>query len=215
MLPRPSVSIDDYYLIIALSYVIQHFYQPISVSRVTYRKYYNWLYRNTPLIVTLMEYTSFCDYLILTTTNPILIRPEVIRMFFKGGLKKLFSKLILRWRPVRESQHVRGVEYWAYKTALKSFKGGGLNLGGYNHKTALAYSSVHFYNQCFFEHRYVIFSLHKKYYRIVMLEFLHLILRGWQLWRHELNYSLNLIVVATEFSLLGFFNSRFFKTLAV
>jgi hypothetical protein len=202
---------------ITLSYVIQHFYRPLSENRVTYRRYYNWLYRNTTFIMTLMEYTAFSNnlYIYTSNTNLRVIGPDMWNLLFKGGLKKLFSKLILRWRPIRESQHVRGVEYWAYKVALTGLGGETSRFSNYSSKVALVYSRTHFYNQCFFEHRYVIFPLYKKYYRLVMLEFLHLLLRGWQFWRVELGYSLNLIFVATDFYFLPFFNSRFFKTLTV
>ena len=195
-----------------MSYVIQHFYQPISVSRITYRKYYNWLYRNIPFMVILIEYTALADKIYLRNLNPVSTRPIIINLAFRGAIKKLFTKLILRWRPIRESQHVRGVEYWAYKSALAGF---GDEHQSLTYRPYLTYSNTYFYNQPFIEQKYVIISFSQKYYRQVMVHFLHLILRGWQFWRSETKYSLNLIAFTTEFSLLSFFNSRFFRAMLV
>jgi len=193
-----------------LSYAIQNFYRLSPVNRLTYRRYYNWLYRNTASIWYLINYLHLNSNIYLQTLSKSLISPKFLKSLFSKSLIKLFTKKILKWRPVKESQWVRGVEYWAYKTILHNTL---INEAAV--KPVLYHSEVYFYNQYLFEKRYVLISFYQKYYRTVLVNFLHLLLRPWQFWRSHLFYDMNSLLITGEFFLLRFLNTRLFKVYSV
>ena len=189
-----------------MSYVIQHFYRLSPVNRLTYRRYFNWLARNTALIWFLINYLNINSNVFLKSFKDLMVSPQLLKSFFSKGLIKLFTKSSLKWRPVRESQWVRGSEYWSYKLMSQNFLNDQLLT-----KPLHLYTTNYFYNQPLLEKRYMLISFSQKYYRVVLVNFLHLLIKSWQFWRTQLVYTMNSLLITNEFFILRFLNTRLFK----
>jgi hypothetical protein len=191
-----------------MSYVTQNFYSLTSTNRLTYRRYFHWLSRNTASIWLLFNYlnSSLNQYL-----NPVLnfrYFPALLTTLFSQSLSNLFTKNAIKWRPIRENQWIRGTEYWTYRTFLNTMEG---DVVTHSTTTTESLSSSLFYNQQLLEKKYTLISLFQKYYRFALVNFLHFLLRPWQYWRHQLSYNLDLLLLTNEFYILRFLNTRLFK----
>lgn len=189
-----------------MSYVIQNFSRITSINRLSYRRYFTWFYRNTALIWLLLNYLNSSSQIYTQGLYP----PYLLHSFFSKSLFKLFTKNVIRWRPVRESQWVRGLEYWTYYLFLSVMSSTSRNLA--LQKLSTPYL---FFNQPLLEKKYVMISFYQKYYRYTLVTFLHLLLRHWQYWRYQLFYSLELLITTRDFFLLRFLNTRLFKVYLV
>jgi hypothetical protein len=188
-----------------MSYVIQNYYISNTASRLTYRKYYNWLYRNTGLILslTLRLFHQVSGQLKFNTLN--FFNTNALKLFFCDGLLKLFTKSSIKWRPLLESQYIRSAEYWAYQ----------LNTSLLENKTInppfIGYSRSYTLNQYFIEKKYAGISIHNKYYRTVLVHFVRLVISNWQVWRPQFRVCLKFILINYNYHAFRFFNTRFFQ----
>lgn len=190
---------------------MQNFYSLTTINRLTYRRYFHWLYRNTALVWLLINYlnSSLSTYLTLETKFKYF--PALLKTIFSQSLNNLFTKNAIKWRPIRETQWVRGVEYWSYSTFLTFLEEKSFNQT--NHLT-LSQPTL-FENQYLLEKKYTLITFFQKYYRFVLVNFLHFLIRPWQYWRHQLCYNLELLVLTQEFYVLRFLNTRLFKVYSI
>jgi len=187
---------------------MQNFYSLTSINRLTYRRYFHWLSRNTASIWLLFNSlnSSVTQYLNLNLNFKYF--PALLVTLFSQSLSNLFTKNSIKWRPIRENQLIRGAEYWTYRTFLNTIEKGvttSLTVTTKDNPPHL------FYNQHLIEKKYTLMSFFQKYYRFTLVNCLHFLLRPWQYWRHQLSYNLNLLLLTNEFYLLRFLNTRLFK----
>ena len=189
-----------------MSYVIQNFSRMTSLNRLSYRRYYTWLYRNTASIWLLMNYLNTASQLYLQWEYP----SYLLKAFFSRSLTRFFTREGIKWRPVRESQWVKGLDYWTSYLLIAT-----MDRVALHSPTHISPTSQLFFNQVLLEKRYLMIAFSQKYYRYALVTFLHLLIRPWQYWRHQLSYSLELVVLTHEFFLLRFLNTRLFKVYLV
>lgn len=196
----------------SLSYVIQHFYRSSTTARLTYRRYFYWLFRNIVHISLLSVLTLYTDRLNLPlfrwATTPI----SLVRTLFYKGLYSLFTKPFTKWRPLLGSSCVKGFEYWSY------------TLGGllFNPKKVLppripvtGLKPTYFLNQRVIEKRYLSAPINSNYYWVVLSHFFTLLLKTWFAWRLQFSYSLRFMSITPSHFILNYFNSRYFKAYLV
>lgn len=190
---------------------MQNFHSLTTINRLTYRRYFHWLYRNTALVWLLINYLNNSSSVYLNPITHFKYFPALLQTIFSQSLNNLFTKNAIKWRPIRESQWIRGVEYWSYTTLLMFLEEKSPN------KVAnlLTSQSTLFENQYLMEKKYTLITFFQKYYRFVLVNFLHFLIRPWQYWRHQLCYNLNLILLTREFYVLRFLNTRLFKVYSI
>jgi hypothetical protein len=193
-----------------LSYVTQNYYRPNTNLRLTYRRYYSWLFSNAAAILTLVLQLSQKNKGVWLNLTFIKNPTQFINTFFSKGLTRLFTKAALSWRPLVESQFVKGLEYWAYTSNITLLSKTVVKLA-----PKASYSSTYFFNQVWVEKSYTSITLYNKYYRTVLINFLFLLIRGWQAWQPYFTFTSGLIFVSKDLHLLKFFNTRLFKILSV
>lgn len=191
---------------------MQNFYSLTSINRLTYRRYFHWLSRNTASIWLLFNYLSISLTQYLNSSLNFKYFPALLTTLFSQSLSNLFTKNAIKWRPIRENQLIRGVEYWTYQTFLTTIEKG-VTKCSINHNERV--SSQLFYNQHLIEKKYTLISLFQKYYRFTLVNFLHFLLRPWQYWRYQLAYNLNLLLITNEFYFLRFLNTPLFKVYSI
>jgi hypothetical protein len=193
-----------------MSYAIQNYYRPSVTLRLTYRRYHLWLLANAPRMLLLFSHLSKHDYW-LHLDQTFLQRPaHFFRLIFSKGMLRFFTKSTLKWRPIVGSQFIQGLEYWAYKTNLQIVEN---NLP--KHSPSLSFTPTYFLNQVRLEKNYTNITLSQKYYRIVLINFLYLSVRSWQVYRPYFRLPLNLFFVSKDLYLLKYFNTRIFRVLSV
>ena len=193
-----------------MSYVTQNYYRPNTNLRLTYRRYYSWLFSNAAAILTLVLQLSQKNKGVWLNLTFIKNPTQFINTFFSKGLTRLFTKAALSWRPLVESQFVKGLEYWAYTSNITLLSKTVVKLA-----PKASYSSTYFFNPDWVEKSYTSITLYNKYYRTVLINFLFLLIRGWQAWQPYFTFTSGLIFVSKDLHLLKFFNTRLFKILSV
>lgn len=193
-----------------MSYAIQNYYRPSVTLRLTYRRYHLWLVANAPRMLFLFSHLAKHDQWVQLNTT-FLQRPfHFFKLIFSKGLLRFFTKSTLKWRPIVGSQFIQGLEYWAYQTNLQI-----LNNNLPKSSPCLTFSDTYFINQPLLEKSYTNVTLSSKYYRIVLMNFLYLSTRTWQVWRPYFRLPSNLVFVSKDLYLLKYFNTRIFRVLSV
>lgn len=130
---------------------------------------------------------------------------SLLNIFFLDGFNKIFRNLMARWKPLLGTNYTKSLEYWTFKV-------GSLFCDS-------AYISVYptpitnnwFFNQY---HTNVVLSnisLHNKYYRVVLIKFLLLLVNSWQLWKKTHNISWKFLIINKNFHLIRYYNYYYFK----
>jgi len=193
-----------------LSYAIQNYYRPSTTLRLTYRRYHLWLLSNAPRLLMLFTQLSHKTKGVELGSTFLKHPSTFLSLFFSKGILKLFTKSALKWRPLVGSQFVKGLSYWAYRVNLNLIENESVV-----HVPKLTFSPTYFLNQTLLEKSYTNITLSSKYYRVVMMNFLYLSFRGWQVWRSQFKFTSSLIFVGKDLHLLKYFNTRIFKILSV
>jgi hypothetical protein len=193
-----------------LSYVNQNYLFSSPSRKLNYRSYYLWLQRNSQLILTLITYTNKMLLTNLRVVKTQQFLQQLSRVYFRSGLFKPFSHLSPQWKPILESQFVRGLEYWSYRPLVQA-----LSLSQAPYNLILPTSDLLFYNQVFYDNKYIAVSVSNRYYRVMLTHLLLLLLKPWQLWNPLFSHSYNFLASLDAYSLVRFYNSRFFKVYSV
>lgn len=189
-----------------MSYVIQNFYHVNQGLVFTQKLYLTWVFRNCPLMIAL-SLRRFHSFIIpgIRLNSPLLY-VETVHWLYKGGFTKIWKKLVTRWRPLLGSNYTKGMQYWTYKLGITLLEKETptVNLIQPDH-SILLYN--HYYTSVIISN----ISLHNKYYRIVMMKFLTLLIYSWQVWVKKHRWSFNFILINKNFNVLYFYNYYFFK----
>ena len=193
---------------VCVSYVIQNFFKINPTFRLTYRKYFYWLCRNSALLLlNFMSLSKISKNFNSTSTYQVLHKQTFISIFFMKSLQKNFSRKGFWWRPLVESAPIRGFEYWSYKYLNYFFI---KPIYKTSVKNKLATTTL-FNNQLVLEKKYSKMSTFNKVYRKIFIDFFKILITYWQVWRPQYFLQMNCLLLSKDWVILKRFNTRFFK----
>lgn len=189
-----------------MSYVIQNFYQVNQGLVFTQKLYLIWVFRNSPLMISL-SLRHFHTFIVpVMYLNSSLLYVEMVNWLYKSGFTKIWNKLVTRWKPLLGSNFTKGMQYWTYKLGSSLLEKNYLKVN-----LLQPHDNFVIYNQYYTSVVVSNISLHNKYYRIVMMKFLNLVLYTWQVWVQRHRWTFNFILINKNFHVLYFYNFYFFK----
>jgi len=190
-----------------LSYVIQNFYS-INQSLILNQKLYLiWILKNINLILTLI----IKDLNVLLSINLFNSNFSIIfvltKLFFSNSLLILLKTLVTRWKPFLSINFTKSLQYWIITSGIKLIDDKNTVLSIKSSKI----SSNLFYNQYYLNMTLSNISLHNKYFRLVLLKFLTILLNNWQLWNKQYNITFKFLLGTKNLHLVKYYNFYFFK----
>ena len=191
-----------------MSYVIQNFNKINPVFRLTYRKYFYWLCRNSNRIINNFFYGGRVNYTFYLNT-PIFTGFKLysLQSTFHKSVQKHFSSRALRWKPLLENQSIRGFEYWSFKNPINLLINPSLRLKPISTTLLTNY----FLNQHILESKYSKLPSRNKTYRYIFLNFTINLITPWYVSRPQYNFYINTILINPDWLILKRFNTRLFK----
>ena len=190
-----------------MCYVIQNFYS-INQSLILNQKLYLiWILKNIYLILTLI----IKDLNVLLNINFFNSNFSLVfiltKLFFNNSLIRLLKTLVVRWKPFLSINFIKSLQYWIITSGIKFINDKNTVLCIKSPKV----SSNLFYNQYYLNMSVSNISLHTKYFRIVLLKFLLILLNNWQLWNKQYNITFKFLLGTKNFHLIKYYNFYFFK----
>jgi hypothetical protein len=190
-----------------LSYVIQNFYN-INQSLILNQKLYLiWIFKNIHLILTLIikDLNTLLNSNLFNNNFSIMF--TLTKLFFNNNLTILLKTLVTRWKPFLSINFTKSLQYWIITSGIEFID---------NKTTVLSIKSPEmctdlFHNQYYLSMTISNISLHNKYYRVVLLKFLTILLNNWQLWNKHYNISFKFLLGTKNLHLIRYYNFYFFK----
>jgi hypothetical protein len=182
-----------------------------SSFRLTYRKYFYWLLRNSSYLLGNFFYASRLrsggDF---STIRQYSTHPEFLQDVFVDSISRHYSTRSPYWRPLLEVQYVRSLEYWSYN----------LNLNRVKTKKILpskpiTFSKKLFFNQTILEFKYTGLSTDQTVFKKLFTDIVQLILNNWQLLRPTNFIDLKFMLFSVNCFLFKKFNTKFFKIYSI
>lgn len=194
-------------LIFFLSYVIQNFYNVNQSLILNQKLYLIWIFKNIHLILTLIikDLNTLLNINLFNTNFSIIF--TLTKLFFNNSLIVLLKTLVTRWKPFLSINFTKSLQYWVLTSGIEFID---------NKTTILCVktpevSSNLFYNQYYLNMTISNISLHNKYYRVVLLKFLTILLNNWQLWNKHYNITFKFLLGTKNLHLIKYYNFYFFK----
>jgi len=190
-----------------LSYVIQNFYNVNQSLILNQKLYLIWIFKNIHLILTLIikDLNTLLNINLFNTNFSIIF--TLTKLFFNNSLIVLLKTLVTRWKPFLSINFTKSLQYWVLTSGIEFID---------NKTTILCVktpevSSNLFYNQYYLNMTVSNISLHNKYYRVVLLKFLTILLNNWQLWNKHYNITFKFLLGTKNLHLIKYYNFYFFK----
>jgi hypothetical protein len=190
-----------------LSYVIQNFYNVNQSLILNQKLYLIWIFKNIHLILTLIikDLNTLLNINLLNNNFSIIF--TLTKLFFNNSLIVLLKTLVTRWKPFLSINFTKSLQYWVLTSGIEFID---------NKITILCVktpeiSSNLFYNQYYLNMTVSNISLHNKYYRVVLLKFLTILLNNWQLWNKHYNITFKFLLGTKNLHLIKYYNFYFFK----
>lgn len=195
-----------------MSYVIQNFFVINSALRLTYRKYFFWLLKSNNKAITNYLFRAQLFYTsTLGSPTYSLFKVFFFAKMFNRSIQKHFSSSTLLWKPLLETQAVRGFEFWAFRSTI-------INLDRKSTITPIIQQPLKsrlFLNQILLEKRYTKMLINDRTYRVIFNNFTKLLITSWYVWRPSYKLTLNALLLNEDWLILKRFNTRFFKLLSI
>jgi hypothetical protein len=190
-----------------LSYVIQNFYNVNQSLILNQKLYLIWIFKNIHLILTLIikDLNTLLNINLLNNNFSIVF--TLTKMFFNNSLIVLLKTLVTRWKPFLSINFTKSLQYWILTSGIEFID----NKITILHVKTPEISSNLFYNQYYLNMTVSNISLHNKYYRIVLLKFLTILLNNWQLWNKHYNITFKFLLGTKNLHLIKYYNFYFFK----
>lgn len=190
-----------------MSYVIQNFYNVNQSLILNQKLYLIWIFKNIHLILTLIikDLNTLLNINLFNTNFSIIF--TLTKLFFNNSLIVLLKTLVTRWKPFLSINFTKSLQYWVLTSGIEFID---------NKTTILCVktpevSSNLFYNQYYLNMTVSNISLHNKYYRVVLLKFLTILLNNWQLWNKHYNITFKFLLGTKNLHLIKYYNFYFFK----
>lgn len=190
-----------------MSYVIQNFYNVNQSLILNQKLYLIWIFKNIHLILTLIikDLNTLLNLNLLNNNFSIIF--TLTKLFFNNSLIVLLKTLVTRWKPFLSINFTKSLQYWVLTSGIEFID---------NKITILCVktpeiSSNLFYNQYYLNMTVSNISLHNKYYRVVLLKFLTILLNNWQLWNKHYNITFKFLLGTKNLHLIKYYNFYFFK----
>lgn len=190
-----------------MSYVIQNFYNVNQSLILNQKLYLIWIFKNIHLILTLIikDLNTLLNINLLNNNFSIIF--TLTKLFFNNSLIVLLKTLVTRWKPFLSINFTKSLQYWVLTSGIEFID---------NKITILCVktpeiSSNLFYNQYYLNMTVSNISLHNKYYRVVLLKFLTILLNNWQLWNKHYNITFKFLLGTKNLHLIKYYNFYFFK----
>jgi len=190
-----------------LSYVIQNFYSINQLLIFNQKLYLIWIFKNIHLILTILIKDLNTLLNINFFNNNFSIVFTLTRLFFSNSLMKLLKTLVTSWKPFLTINFTKSLQFWIITSGIEFINNKNLTL---SIKSPEPSSSL-FYNQYYLNMTVSNISLHKKYYRVVLLKFLILLLNNWQSWNKHYNMTFKFLLGTKNIHLISYYNFYFFK----
>ncbi len=190
-----------------MSYVIQNFYNVNQSLILNQKLYLIWIFKNIHLILTLIikDLNTLLNINLLNNNFSIVF--TLTKMFFNNSLIVLLKTLVTRWKPFLSINFTKSLQYWILTSGIEFID----NKITILHVKTPEISSNLFYNQYYLNMTVSNISLHNKYYRIVLLKFLTILLNNWQLWNKHYNITFKFLLGTKNLHLIKYYNFYFFK----
>jgi len=190
-----------------LSYVIQNFYNVNQSLILNQKLYLIWIFKNIHLILTLIikDLNTLLNINLLNNNFSIIF--TLTKLFFNNSLIVLLKTLVTRWKPFLSINFTKSLQYWVLTSGIEFID---------NKITILCVKTPEiasnlFYNQYYLNMTVSNISLHNKYYRVVLLKFLTILLNNWQLWNKHYNITFKFLLGTKNLHLIKYYNFYFFK----
>lgn len=190
-----------------MSYVIQNFYNVNQSLILNQKLYLIWIFKNIHLILTLIikDLNTLLNINLLNNNFSIIF--TLTKLFFNNSLIVLLKTLVTRWKPFLSINFTKSLQYWVLTSGIEFID---------NKITILCVKTPEiasnlFYNQYYLNMTVSNISLHNKYYRVVLLKFLTILLNNWQLWNKHYNITFKFLLGTKNLHLIKYYNFYFFK----
>jgi hypothetical protein len=161
-----------------------------------------------------MNYLSRAQFCYANTLGSLaytLFKVFFFAKMFNRAIQKHFSSNTLLWKPLLETQVVRGFEFWAFKSALIRLDQKPIT----NSTIYQPLKSKLFLNQIVLEKRYTKMLVNNRTYRIIFNNFIKFLIASWYVWCPSFKLTLNTLLLNEDWLILKRLNTRFFKLLSI
>ena len=200
-----------YFLQVIMLYLSQYRINIHVSFRLTYRKYFFWLLRNSAYLLGNYLYVGRVNFgTEFLTTRRFLTQPDFLQELFVDALPRHYSTQSPYWRPLLEVQYVRSLEYWSYKVNLNRL----LDKVLVNPDPIMLKNKL-FLNQTLLEFKYTSLSTDNTLFKHLMLNIFIMSLNTWQIPKNFLVYDLKFVLFYPNLFLIRKINTQLFRIYSI